>query len=195
MNLIKLFSLVTLLLFSTSCKKEVKTPAENTLKTAVESSEKQATPVTKKIKVNLEAKNDSNLTGSVVFVERENKVTVTALISGLEKGMHAIHIHEKPACSSPDGKSAGGHWNPTFKAHGKWGANEGYHKGDIGNFETDTNGNGTISLSTTEWCIGCGDPKKDIVGKAIIVHNGQDDFTSQPSGAAGKRFGCGVISL
>jgi Cu/Zn superoxide dismutase len=27
----------------------------------------------------------------------------------------------------------GGHWNPTFKKHGKWGVGE-YHKGDIGNF-------------------------------------------------------------
>ena len=60
----------------------------------------------------------------------------------LSPGMHAIHLHEKADCSSPDGKSAGGHWNPTFSKHGKWGDENGYHKGDIGNFEVDENGNG-----------------------------------------------------
>ena len=55
---------------------------------------------------------------------------------------HAIHIHMKSDCSSDDGKSAGGHWNPTFKNHGKWGDKNGYHKGDIGNFEVDESGYG-----------------------------------------------------
>jgi Cu-Zn family superoxide dismutase len=36
---------------------------------------------------------------------------------------------------------------------------------------------------------------RDIVGKGIIVHAGADDFTSQPSGAAGARIGCGAIAL
>ena len=106
---------------------------------------------------------------------------------------HAIHIHEKADCSSPDGKSTGGHWNPTGQPHGKWGDEAGYHKGDIGNFEVNANGRGTVSMSTDEWCIGCGDNTKDILGKAIIVHLGVDDFTSQPSGAAGARVGCAGI--
>jgi Cu/Zn superoxide dismutase len=65
-------------------------------------------------------------------------------LAGLKPGVHAIHIHEKSDCSAADGSSAGGHWNPTFKKHGKWGVGE-YHKGDIGNF-ADANGNGTITL-------------------------------------------------
>jgi Cu/Zn superoxide dismutase len=52
-----------------------------------------------------------------------------------------------------------------------------YHKGDIGNFTADANGNGTISLTTDEWNIGSGDPMKDILGKGLIVHQGTDDFT------------------
>ena len=118
---------------------------------------------------------------------------MTAVISGLSEGTHAIHIHQTGDCSSPNGKSAGGHWNPTAQPHGKWGATEGYHKGDIGNFETDENGNGTISKTTDEWCIGCEDATKNVVGKGIIVHQGIDDFTSQPSGAAGARIACGGI--
>ena len=35
---------------------------------------------------------------------------------------------------------------------------------------------------------------KNIIGKAVIVHQGQDDLHSQPSGAAGARVSCaGVI--
>ncbi|MBT8318967.1 MAG: superoxide dismutase family protein, partial [Gramella sp.] len=51
-----------------------------------------------------------------------------------------------------------------------------------------------VNLTTSEWCIGCGDSNKDLLGKAVIVHDGVDDYTSQPSGAAGTRVGCGVIS-
>lgn len=147
----------------------------------------------KKAKVTLQATNDSGLTGNVVFTQEDGEVSMTAMISGLAEGEHAIHIHEQGDCSAADGSSAKGHWNPTGEQHGKWGDSKGYHKGDIGNFKVDANGNGTISMSTDEWCIGCGDKNKDILGHAIIVHNGVDDFTSQPSGAAGDRVGCGVI--
>jgi Cu-Zn family superoxide dismutase len=60
-------------------------------------------------------------------------------------------------------------------------------KGYIGNFTADANGNGTISLTTDEWNIGSGDPMKRYLGKGLIVHQGTDDFTSQPSGNAGAR--------
>lgn len=148
----------------------------------------------KKIKVALNAKSGSNVTGNAVFRQENGKVNMVAIMSGLEPGLHAIHLHETADCSSDDGKSTGGHWNPTGQPHGKWGDATGYHKGDIGNFNADANGNGTISFTTDQWCIGCGDPAKDIIGKAIIVHQGSDDFTSQPSGAAGARISCaGVI--
>ena len=48
-------------------------------------------------------------------------------------------------------------------------------------------------MQTELWCIGCGDETKDVLGKAIIVHDGTDDYTSQPSGAAGARVSCGGI--
>jgi len=145
------------------------------------------------VKIALNAKSNSNVSGNVVFKEVEGNVSMTAIISGLSAGQHAIHIHQSADCSSEDGKSAGGHWNPTARPHGKWGAETGYHKGDIGNFTADDNGHGTISFTTDEWCIGCGDETKDILGKAVIVHAGQDDLSSQPSGAAGARVSCAGI--
>lgn len=184
-------------LIFTGCKndkkeKEMDDQSETEMKSDMETQKEEEV---KKVKVTLEAKSDSNLSGNVVFTEENGEVSMTAIISGLAEGTHAIHIHEKGDCSAADGKSAGGHWNPTDAQHGKWGSAEGYHKGDIGNFEVDANGNGTINLTTDEWCIDCGDEKKDILGKAVIVHDGVDDYTSQPSGAAGNRVGCGVIEM
>lgn len=147
----------------------------------------------KKVTLNIEPKSGSNLSGNAVFTEENGEVTMTAVIDGLAEGMHAIHIHENADCSAEDGSSAGGHWNPTFEKHGKWGDPEGYHKGDIGNFKVDANGNGTITMTTDEWCIGCDDETKNIIGKSVVIHDGVDDFTSQPSGAAGTRVGCGTI--
>lgn len=139
-----------------------------------------------------ESKSKSNVTGMATFTEKNGKVTFVAKLTGLQPGIHAIHIHEKSDCTAADGSSAGGHWNPTFKKHGKWGVGE-YHKGDIGNFVADEKGNGTLTLTTEEWCIGCEDATKNIIGKGLIVHQGADDFVSQPSGNAGTRVACSAI--
>lgn len=140
----------------------------------------------------LTSKSGSNVIGNASFTEKNGNVIFTAKMSGLSPGIHAIHIHEKSDCSAADGSSAGGHWNPTFKKHGKWGDLE-YHKGDIGNFTADAKGNGTITFKTDQWCIGCEDETKNIIGKSIIVHKGVDDFTSQPAGNAGARQACSAI--
>ena len=146
------------------------------------------------ISFQMEPKSDSNVKGMVKFTEKDGQVAMSATFSGLSPGEHAIHIHEKADCSSADGKSTGGHWNPTAQPHGKWADAGGYHKGDIGNFLANEDGSAEVSFETDAWCIGCGDPNKDILGKAVIVHQGIDDFTSQPSGAAGARISCtGII--
>lgn len=173
-----------------SCKKDTKTK-EKVVEEVLEVEEVSA----KKLTMKLEPKSESQASGSVVFKEEDGKVTMTAVLGGLSEGTHAIHIHDKADCSSADGKSTGGHWNPTAQPHGAWGDATGYHKGDIGNFKADANGNGTITFSTNEWCIGCDDATKDITGKAIIVHQGTDDLKSQPSGAAGARISCGGIIM
>lgn len=146
-----------------------------------------------KITVDLVSKSNSNVTGNVVFTQENGMVTMVAALSGLKPGTHAIHLHENADCSAADGTSAGGHWNPTGQQHGKWGDSKGYHKGDIGNFQANDNGNASTRFETDEWCIGCGDTSKDIVGKSVIVHEGTDDFTSQPSGNAGARVSCGGV--
>ncbi len=186
------------LIFSYSCK-EVNKEAKEGMEEVEASGEEMKKEIQEEVNVEtikfaMEPKSDSNVKGDVTFTEADGKVMMVASLSGLTEGEHAIHIHEKADCSSADGKSTGGHWNPTFQPHAKWGAAEGYHKGDIGNFTADAEGNATVNFATEEWCIGCEDDTKNIVGKAVIVHQGVDDFTSQPSGAAGKRVSCtGII--
>jgi Cu-Zn family superoxide dismutase len=147
------------------------------------------------LEIGLNAKSGSNAAGFALLSEKNGTVYLSATIRGLSAGTHAIHLHEKADCSSDDGKSTGGHWNPTFAPHGAWGSSEGYHKGDIGNFEVGVDGIGRVFFETDEWCIGCDDTTKDILGKAIIVHQGADDFVSQPSGAAGARISCAGIVM
>lgn len=192
-----IFALAFTLIFAIACKKEKK-ESETSTETQVESSEtkKVMDPAAndgKKVWVVLDSKSGSKVTGNAIFEQEGDIVTMIVTLDGLSPGTHAIHLHQTADCSSDDGKSSGGHWNPTSQPHGEWGAVEGFHLGDIGNFETDANGSATITFETDKWCLGCGDENKDILGKAIIVHEGSDDYTSQPSGAAGTRVSCGGV--
>jgi Cu-Zn family superoxide dismutase len=140
----------------------------------------------------IEAKSGSTVSGTVTFTEKDGIVTMKAALAGLSEGNHAIHIHAIGDCSAPDGKSAGGHWNPTNENHGKW-MEAPFHIGDIGNLVVSADGTGTIERETNLWSIGGKEANKNVVGHAIIIHEGPDDFSSQPSGAAGPRVGCGEI--
>ena len=57
-----------------------------------------------------------------------------------------------------------------------------------------TEDNGNLELDTDLWTISGSDTAKNILTKAVIVHGGKDDFTTQPTGNAGSRIGCGVIT-
>lgn len=126
--------------------------------------------------------------GTVTFMQKGDKVTVSAKVSGLAPGGHGFHIHEKGDCSAPDGLSAGGHFNPTGKPHGAPDAAD-HHAGDMPMLQADASGNATL---TTDLAIPGG--VSDIVGKAVIVHKDADDYKTQPTGNSGARVACGVIT-
>mgnify|MGYP001287468355 FL=1 len=185
---------MTIIFTITACKSEVKKTMDTPTESSTSEVNKEIKEETRTLFINLTPKNDSGVIAKAKFEQTSGVVLMTVSARGLSEGTHAIHIHEKSDCSSEDGKSAGGHWNPTAKPHGKWGSEKGYHKGDIGNFEVISSDEDTIiEFKSDEWCIGCGDPNKDILGKGVIVHQGKDDYTSQPSGAAGSRISCGGI--
>lgn len=161
--------------------------------------EKNATEIKiikRDLTIPLLAKNDSKVNGEVkVKQSADGNVVLHLKAQEVSPGLHAIHIHENPDCSSVDGSSAGAHWNPLHQAHGKWGAKNGFHQGDIGVFLADKNGqvDYTFKTTTENWCIGCGDSTKDILEHSIILHAKPDDFKTQPTGDAGARVACGII--
>jgi len=130
-------------------------------------------------------------TGTVSFVQKGDRVSVTAKVSGLTPGGHGFHIHEKGDCSAPDGMSAGGHFNPTGKSHGDPATPE-HHAGDMPMLQADASGNATLSAELD--VIRIGEGATDIVGKSVIVHKDADDFKTQPTGNSGARVACGIIT-
>ncbi len=141
----------------------------------------------------MEAASGSQVSGEATFIqETENSVRFRLSVNNLPPGgEHALHLHEKGDCSAEDASSAGGHWNPTMKPHGRRGEGS-YHKGDVGNITADSNGKAEIDLLIEGWTIG-GPDSTNILDKSVIIHAKPDDFTSQPSGNAGDRISCGVI--
>lgn len=137
---------------------------------------------------------DTSVTGKAVFdASTDGKVKMVLDITVPSKANKnvAVHIHEHGDCSD-NGNMAHGHWNPGGKQHGKWGSDS-YHAGDIGNVKLDAKGKGTLTIETDLWTLG-GMKEKNILGKALIVHGGIDDYVTQPTGNAGSRIGCGVIN-
>jgi Cu-Zn family superoxide dismutase len=139
----------------------------------------------------IEARSGSQVSGTASFMGEGGPLSLSIEIEGAPAGTHAVHLHEIGDCSAPDASSAGNHWNPTHEDHGRWG-DAPFHLGDIGNVEVAEDGTGRLALITDKWAIGTGS-QNDVVGKSIIVHEKPDDFTTQPTGAAGGRIGCGVV--
>jgi Cu-Zn family superoxide dismutase len=137
----------------------------------------------------LSPKSGSNVRGTVTFLEEVEGVRVTANIEGLTPGPHGFHIHEKGDCSSDDGSSAGGHFNPTGAPHGAPTSGQ-HHLGDFGNIEA--NKDGVARFERVFYFLRM-EGTNSILGHSIIVHEKPDDMASQPSGNAGARQACGVI--
>ena len=140
----------------------------------------------------LEATKGNTASGKVTFTQSGDKVRVTAQVAGLKPNSeHGFHVHEKGDCSSGDGMSAGGHFNPAAKPHGNVHAGGERHAGDLPNLKADSYGNATASFDVTGITVGTG--STDIVGRGLIVHRDPDDYRSQPVGNAGPRLACAVI--
>lgn len=140
----------------------------------------------------LEPTRGNTAAGTVTFVQWGEVVKVSGSISGLKPGAeHGFHVHEKGDCSSGDGLSAGGHFNPGGKPHGHHGMGE-HHTGDLPSVKADASGVAAIHFESRT--IRAGSSANDIVGKGLIVHRDPDDFKTQPTGNAGPRLACAVIT-
>lgn len=139
----------------------------------------------------IHAPDGNELMGTVTFTQDEEGVNVIARINGLEPGEHGFHIHEYGDCTASDLTSAGGHYNPYDVQHGAP-TDSVRHVGDMGNLPVNEEGYGNLNYTDKEITL---NGPNNVIGRGIIIHAGSDDFTSQPSGAAGARMACGVIGI
>ena len=139
----------------------------------------------------LESTKGNSTSGTVTFTQVGDKVRVDANVSGLKPNAdHGFHVHEKGDCSSGDGMSTGGHFNPLGKAHGAHGGME-HHAGDLPSLKSDAAGNAKFSVLVDVITVSSG--ATSVVGRGMIVHRDPDDYKTQPTGNAGPRIACAVI--
>ena len=129
--------------------------------------------------------------GEATFEQVGNKVRVIVFAQGLRPGQeHGFHIHEAGDCSSGDGMSAKGHFNPHGKPHGDPKSAE-RHAGDLPALKAGKDGRAKIDVEMDVITLKSG--PANVVGKGLIIHADPDDYKTQPTGNAGARLACGVI--
>ena len=138
----------------------------------------------------IEGRSGSALTGTATFTQTSGGVHIVVDVNNAPEGVHAVHLHEKGDCSAPDATSAGGHFNPTHMAHGSPDSPT-HHAGDFGNMTVGADGHGHLELDSTALTVAAGEMSAS--GHAVVVHAKADDMTTQPTGNAGGRIGCGVV--
>lgn len=140
----------------------------------------------------LEPTSGSTAGGTVRLVQQsDGSVEVTVDLAGVPAGVHGFHVHDKGDCGD-NGNAAGGHFNPSTTAHGAPTATP-HHAGDFGNVTAGADGKVSTRFNTRSVTVAAG--MNSAVGHAVILHANPDDLTTQPTGNAGGRIACGVVTL
>lgn len=132
-----------------------------------------------------------NVKGVVTFTKDGDNLKVVADLEGLTPGKHGFHIHQYGDESSPDGKSAGDHFNPANERHGGP-TDVQHHMGDLGNIEAQSDGKAHLEMTLSGVSL---TGTNSIIGRSVVVHEKEDDMMSQPAGNAGARLAVGVIGI
>jgi len=132
---------------------------------------------------------DGESVGTVALRQTPHGTLVDAELNGLPEGAHAFHIHDTGACE-PDFAAAGGHFNPGGVGHGIEDA-DGAHAGDMPNIHVPASGALHVELLNARLAVD--ERLLDEDGAAVVIHEGPDDYETDPAGAAGQRIACGVI--
>jgi len=131
--------------------------------------------------------------GTAKILPAKKGVKIEVSVAQLAPGKHGIHIHAVGKCDGPDFKTAGGHLNPDTKKHGKENP-EGPHAGDLLNIEVKADGTAKATLLDT--MVTLGDGANSLFhdgGTAIVIHEKEDDYKTDPTGNSGGRIACGII--
>jgi superoxide dismutase, Cu-Zn family len=155
--------------------------------------------------------------GVVQFEQAQTRVSISVVLDGtrsINAGFHGIHVHANDRPDTGQGcvadvkappatwfASADGHYSRADETHGR-------HRGDMPSLLVGRDGDGQLQFTAA------GVRLRDLVGKAVILHAGPDNFGNVPigrgpdrytpnsddaaaatakSGNAGDRIACGVI--
>lgn len=135
----------------------------------------------------------SPITGMAELTETAEGLRIAVSVSNVPPGLHGFHIHELGSCED-GGNAAGSHYNPEGVKHGDLLAEgfAGAHAGDLGNLEVGADGTGSFERVFPKLTLTKG--PYTVANRAVILHANPDNF-GQPTGNAGGRIGCGVISV
>jgi Cu-Zn family superoxide dismutase len=135
------------------------------------------------------------LVGIATFTECHDGVRIALNLNNMPQGVHALHVHAAGSCATPDFKSAMGHFNPFQKKHGLKNPG-GPHAGDLPNIIVGHDGSCAVVVTAPLATLGSEDNSLFREGgTALMIHEGPDDYATDPAGAAGRRIACGVITL
>jgi Cu-Zn family superoxide dismutase len=136
---------------------------------------------------------DGKDVGTATLTQTRSGVQIALALKGLPPGEHAFHVHAVGKCEPPF-TSAGPHFNPEQKKHGKLNK-EGNHAGDMDNIRIPASGDLTLRIVNKDITLEKGKPNSVFQegGTALVVHAGKDDYMTDPAGNAGDRIACGVI--
>lgn len=131
--------------------------------------------------------------GSVTVSETGDGLRFAIAATGLPQGVHGAHVHAVGRCDAPGFETAGPHWNPTGREHGRENP-QGQHAGDLPNLIIGTDGRGSLEITIPGTLAGGSNALLDGDGAAFVIHANADDLRSDPSGNSGARIACGVIT-
>lgn len=130
--------------------------------------------------------------GSLTLTDATGGITISGTLKGLTPGDHGIHVHTVGMCDAPAFTTAGGHWNPTTKMHGKDNP-AGPHLGDLMMITAGADSSATVQLTTTGGSLHGDNMLMDADGASVVVHAKADDYKTDPSGNSGDRIACGIV--
>lgn len=134
---------------------------------------------------------DGNSLGEVELLQMADGVQLIASVKGLPAASYGMHLHAVGRCLGPDFASAGPHFNPLAKQHGRDNP-MGAHAGDLPNIDVGSNGSGAMNIMLPGLRLVDGDaPLIDADGAAVVLHAKADDYRTDPAGNAGTRIACG----